>query len=145
MPAETDLKISARAGHPGQGVLERLEARLEDGSQLRMQIEDKDTSPFHVDKLAASVSWDETWQRLALADILFKGGDTELKLAGELTTAADRPGWRLAVAGTDAVISGAAAADPWRQGQSRRSRHQQRRAPPRFRPVVAAGRGCSVA
>ena len=62
-------------------------------------------------KLAASVSWDETQRRLALADILFKGGDTELKLAGELTTAADKPG-RLAVAGTDAVISGAMAADP---------------------------------
>ena len=112
MPAETDLKISARAeASLTKGVLERLEARLEGGSGS-VQIEDKDTSPFHVDKLAASVSWDETQRRLALADILFKGGDTELKLAGELTTAADKPGWRLAVAGTDAVISGAMAADP---------------------------------
>jgi hypothetical protein len=112
MPAETDLKISARAeASLTKGVLERLEARLE-GSNGSVQIEDKDTSAFHVDKLAASVSWDETQRRLALADILFKGGDTELKLAGELTTVADKPGWRLAVNGTDAVISGAMAADP---------------------------------
>jgi hypothetical protein len=112
VPAETDLKISARAeASLTKGVLERLEARLEGGNGS-VQIEDKDTSAFRVDNLAASVSWDETRRRLALQDILFKGGDTELKLAGELTTAADRPGWRLAVAGTDAVISGAMAADP---------------------------------
>jgi Protein of unknown function len=112
LPAETDLKISGRAeASLTRGVLERLEARLEGGGGV-VQIEDKDTSPFRVDELSASVSWDEAQRRLALQDILFKGGATELKLAGELTTAAGVPGWRLAVAGKDALISGATAADP---------------------------------
>jgi hypothetical protein len=117
LPAETDLKISGRAeASLTKGVLERLEARLEGGGGM-VQIEDKDTSPFRVDALSASVSWDEAQRRLALTDILFKGGDTELKLAGEMTTAAGVPGWRLAVAGKDGVISGATAADaPFKVG-----------------------------
>ncbi|MEA3041197.1 MAG: hypothetical protein QOC65_686, partial [Sphingomonadales bacterium] len=111
LPAETDLKISGRAeASLIKGVLERLEARLEGGGGM-VQIEDKDTSPFRVDTLAASLSWDEAQRRLALQDILFNGGDTELKLTGELTTAVGMPGWRLAVAGKDALISGATAAD----------------------------------
>ena len=75
LPAETDLKISGRAeASLTKGVLERLEGRFEGGGGM-VQIEDKDTSPFRVDSLSASVSWDEARRRLALADILFKGGE----------------------------------------------------------------------
>jgi hypothetical protein len=112
LPAATDLKLSGQAeASLTRGVLERLEARFETGGGT-VVIDDKDTSPIRVDSVSASASWDEARRRMALDDMQFRAGDTDLKLRGELTTVAGEPGWRLSLAGKDALISGATTVDP---------------------------------
>jgi hypothetical protein len=112
VPATTDLKLSGQAeASLTRGVLERLEARLQTGAGT-VVVDDKDTSPIRVDSVSASASWAEATRRMALEDIQFRAGDTDLKLRGELTTVAGEPGWRLALAGKDALFSGVTAVDP---------------------------------
>ena len=111
VPATTDLKLSGQAeASLTRGVLERLEARLQTGGGT-VVVDDKDTSPIRVDSVSASASWDEASRRMALEDMQFRAGDTDLKLRGELLTVAGEPGWRLALAGKDALFSGVTAVD----------------------------------
>ena len=111
VPADTDLKVSGRAeASLVKGVVQRFEARLETGRGT-IAIDDKDTSPFGVDSITATASWDEGKRQLTLGDMRYRAGETDLKLRGELTTVPGEPGWKLAVSGQDALFSGASPID----------------------------------
>jgi hypothetical protein len=111
LPAETSLKLSGSAEATlVHGKLERLETRLQTGSGI-VQVDDKDMPPIEVDSSSVFASWDESRRALVMQELDYKGGDTRLKLRGELTMLAGEPGWRMALAGRDGLISGATRSD----------------------------------
>jgi hypothetical protein len=111
LPAETSLKLSGNAEATiVHGKIERLATRLQTGSGI-IQIDDKDMPPIAVDASSAIASWEEGRRTLVIQDLDYKGGDTRLKLGGELTLVGDS-GWRMALAGRDGLISGATHLDP---------------------------------
>lgn len=111
LPGSTDLKLSMRAETAlVRGAIERFDAHLETGAGV-VQVNDKDTPLIPVDGALADASWDEGRGVLALKNLAYKGGDTNVRLQGELTGAKADQGWRLVLSGRDAVVSGATAHD----------------------------------
>jgi len=106
LPASAELKMSGRADAVLiQGQLKRLDGHFATGAGI-VQIHDKDTSPLAVDRAALELSWDEAQRTLNIRGAALKAGATDLRLQGQLTTAADRSGWRLRLDGKDSVLAG---------------------------------------
>jgi hypothetical protein len=111
LPAATDLEFSGRFDIAyADGRITELKTRLASNAGT-FQIEDKDTSPFPVERATIEAQWNEAEKALELQELGLKGGDTNLRLQGRLATpVADKP-WRLSLGGRDIVWSGAAAGD----------------------------------
>jgi uncharacterized protein YhdP len=75
-----------------------------------VQIDDPDMPPIQVDAASAETSWDESRRTLVLKDLAFRGGRTAIALTGEMTIGGD-DGWRVALSGKDAVLSGVTPGD----------------------------------
>lgn len=111
VPGTTDLKLSVRAEAAlVQGLVSRFDAHVETGGGV-VHVQDKDTPPILVDAALADASWDEARGALALKSLTYRGGDTNVRLQGEFLAAKADQGWRLALSGRDAVVSGAAPGD----------------------------------
>ena len=111
LPASTDLEFSGRFDIAyADGRIAELKARLASNAGT-FQIEDKDTSPFPVERATIEAQWIEAEKALEFQELGLQGGNTNLRLQGRLATPmADKP-WRLSLGGRDIVWSGAAAGD----------------------------------
>jgi hypothetical protein len=104
-PATTDVKLSAQAeAIITDGRLAKFEARFATSAGT-VVIDDKDMPPIEVGAAAGHGTWDEAARKLSLGALTFKAGDTDIRLHGD-AVAAPGQGWRLALAGKDAVVSG---------------------------------------
>ena len=104
-PASTDLKLSGRVQAAlTRRWLTRFDAHLTTAPGT-IQIHDEDMPPIQVDAASAETSWDESRRTLILKDLAFRGGRTVIGLTGEMTMGGEA-GWRVAVSGKDAVLSG---------------------------------------
>ncbi|WP_262271720.1 YhdP family protein [Microvirga yunnanensis] len=111
LPATTDLEFSGRFDIAyAQGRITELRTRLESNAGT-FQIEDKDTSPFPVERATIAAQWNEAEKALDLQELSLKGGDTKLLLQGRFATPVSGKPWRLSLGGRDLVWSGAAAGD----------------------------------
>jgi hypothetical protein len=112
LPATADLELSGQIDAVfANGRVSALKARLASNAGV-IQIDDKDTSPLPVERSFIDASWAEDRRTLVLERLELTGGDTHLRVAGELTAPADEPGWRAHLVGRDATLAGAAAGDP---------------------------------
>jgi hypothetical protein len=111
LPATTDLEFSGRfAIAYAEGRIKELKTRLESNTGT-FQIEDKDTSPFPVERATIEAQWNEAEKALEIQELGLQGGDTKLRLQGRLATpVADKP-WGLSLGGRDIVWSGATPGD----------------------------------
>ncbi|HZH09796.1 MAG TPA: DUF3971 domain-containing protein [Microvirga sp.] len=111
LPAATDLEFSGRFDMAyADGRVTELKTRL-DSNAGTIQIEDKDTSALPVERATIMADWDETRKTLNLPILELKGGDTQVRLQGTLTTPTAGNPWRLLLSGRDVVWSGAAPGD----------------------------------
>jgi hypothetical protein len=111
LPAATDLEFSGRFDVAyADGRLTELKTRL-DSNAGTIQIEDKDTSALPVERATIVAEWDEARKTLNLPTIEMKGGDTRLKLQGQLSAPAASDPWRLRLSGKDILWAGAAPGD----------------------------------
>ncbi|MBB4041937.1 hypothetical protein GGR34_003621 [Microvirga flocculans] len=111
LPASTDLQFSGRFDIAyADGRVTELKTRL-DSNAGTFQIEDKDTSPFPVDRASIEASWHEAGKALELHSLDVKGGDTQFRLQGRLLTPSAGNPWRLSLGGRDITWSGAASGD----------------------------------
>lgn len=119
LPAATDLEFSGRFDVAyANGRVTELKTRL-DSNAGTIQIEDKDTSALPVERATIVADWDEARKTLNLPTIEMKGGDTHLKLQGQLAAPAGDNPWRLRLNGRDIVWAGAAPGDaPLRVSQA---------------------------
>jgi hypothetical protein len=110
VPAATDLKLSGRMEAAlTRRWLTRFDAHLTTAPGT-VQIDDPDMPPIQVDAASAETSWDESRRTLVLKDLAFRGGRTAIALTGEMTIGGD-DGWRVALSGKDAVLSGVTPGD----------------------------------
>ncbi len=111
LPATTDLAFS---GHfdiaHANGRVTELKARLESNAGV-IQIEDKDTSPFHVDRAGVEADWNEAEKALDFHKLELIGGDTQVRLQGRVSAPSSTSPWRATLSGRDIVWTGATAAD----------------------------------
>ena len=111
LPATTDVEFSGRFDIAfADGRLTELKTRLESNAGT-VQIDDKDTSPFPVEHATIEAHWDEAGKALELESLEVKGGETQFRLQGRLSTPNGSNPWRMSLSGRDAVWSGAAAGD----------------------------------
>lgn len=111
LPAATDLEFSGRFDMAyADGRVTELKTRLDSNSGT-IKINDKDTSALPIERATIVAEWDETRKTLNLPTIEMKGGDTRLKLQGQLAVPTVSTPWRLRLSGTDIVWAGAAPGD----------------------------------
>jgi hypothetical protein len=111
LPANTDLEFSGRFDVAyADGRVTELKTRLDSNAGL-IQIDDKDTSPFPVERATIEAEWDESKKALNLRQLQLKGGDTHLNLQGQLAAPHATSPWRLSLKGRDVVWSGATVED----------------------------------
>jgi hypothetical protein len=111
LPAATDLEFSGRFDMAyADGRVTELKTRL-DSNAGTIQIDDKDTSALPVERATIVAEWDEAKKTLNLPTIEMKGGDTRLKLQGQLAAPTAKDPWRLRLSGKDIVWAGAAPGD----------------------------------
>lgn len=113
LPVDTDLKLSAKADVAiDAGRIETMTAEIRTGGG-NVLIEEKDFNPVTIDSLSAAVSWDEAGRAMKLDALDYRGAGNAVHLTGAWTAAP--PGaestWTLELAGKDAVLRGANAAD----------------------------------
>lgn len=112
IPATTDLELSGRIDAVfADGRAKELTARLTSNGGI-IEIDDKDTSPLAVEQTFIEAAWKEDTRTLALDRLELKGGDTHVRLSGELVAPADQPGWRAVLTGRGATLAGATEGDP---------------------------------
>lgn len=104
LTGEIDLALAA------DGTLARLEGAIAtDAGTLRTR------DPFMpfvpIETVAASVRWEPEAGRLAIEDVVLAGGRTRVALDGALVPDFANGGWRLDLAGRDAVVRGATPED----------------------------------
>ena len=97
IPATTDLEAvrqgSTRASPEGR--VDRAARPASSASAGTIQIDDKDTSPLPVETAARSTRHGTRARRaLLLTALELKGGDTHVRLQGELSALPGEPGWR---------------------------------------------------
>lgn len=111
LPAATDLEFSGRFDVAyADGRVTELKTRL-DSNAGTIQIEDKDTSALPVERATIVADWDEAKKTLNLPTIEMKGGETRLKLQGQLAAPTVSDPWRLRLSGKDLAWAGAAPGD----------------------------------
>jgi Protein of unknown function len=104
-PARANLKLSGQAeAIITEGRLAKLEMALATGAGT-VVIDDKDMPPIEVGAATGRGAWDEAARKLSLNALTFRARETDIRLHGELT-ALPGQGWRLALSGEDAVVSG---------------------------------------
>ncbi|HKH34935.1 MAG TPA: DUF3971 domain-containing protein, partial [Beijerinckiaceae bacterium] len=109
-PATAHLKLSGKAeAILTEGRVAKLEGTFATSGGTVI-INDKDMPPIEVGAATSQVAWDETTRKLSLGALTFKARETDIRLQGELATVPGG-GWRLALSGKDAVISGARPGD----------------------------------
>ncbi|MET0527550.1 MAG: DUF3971 domain-containing protein [Microvirga sp.] len=111
LPAATDLEFSGRFDVAyADGRVTELKTRL-DSNAGTIQIEDKDTSALPVERATIVADWDEAKKTLNLPTIEMKGGETRLKLQGQLAAPTVSDPWRLRLSGKNLAWAGAAPGD----------------------------------
>ncbi len=111
MPATTNLKMSGKVDASfADGRVTDLAARLSSQAGT-IQIHDPDTSPLIVDILSLDMAWNEARRSLLVKHLDLKGGDTKVRLEGELAAPAGEPTWSAVLRSRDATLNGASAGE----------------------------------
>ncbi|HEY8381802.1 MAG TPA: DUF3971 domain-containing protein [Microvirga sp.] len=111
LPATTDLKLSGRIDATyADGKIGEFKANLGSTSGS-VQIDDPDTSPLRVEAVTVDAAWNEDRRVVAFRRLELKGGDTHVRLEGELAAPAGEPGWRATLTGRQATLAGLGAGD----------------------------------
>ncbi|MBY0257812.1 DUF3971 domain-containing protein [Methylobacterium sp.] len=113
LPVETDLKLSAKAEVAiDAGRIETMTAEIGTGGG-NVLIEEKDFNPVTIDSLKALVSWDEGKRAMRLDGLDYHGAGNAVHLTGTWLAGASGSdaAWTLQLAGENAVLRGANAAD----------------------------------
>ncbi len=104
------LTGSARIGLDAEDHIRQFDARLASNAGS-LSIDDPHLRTLAVEELSAIASWDPQRKRLIIPTLDYSSGRTLLRLSGEAEPADGEGGWRLALSGRDARLSGAAASD----------------------------------
>ncbi|KAA2235278.1 YhdP family protein [Salinarimonas soli] len=106
----SNLKVSgdAQLGIAGDGALQRLDVRLSTGPG-RLTLPNRG-GEMTIDSASASASWKPERGVFAIDEVAYRAGETRIGLSGELAEDPGR-GWRLALQGRDARLSGAGPRD----------------------------------
>ncbi|MGJ3265014.1 MAG: AsmA-like C-terminal region-containing protein [Salinarimonas sp.] len=94
-----------------EGDLRRFTARMESNSG-RLRTRDPFMPIVPVERIAGEVFWRPGEETLVVEGLEIAGARTRLTLAGAVTPDGEDGRWRLALAGRDAVVRGATAAEP---------------------------------
>ena len=112
LPATTDLKLTGQVDAAlTAGRVTEIRARLESNAG-EIQIDDPDTTPLPVERLAMDLLWDESRRTLVIPMLELRGGPTQVRLQGELLAPAGEPGLRAVFTGQNATLDGAKPGDP---------------------------------
>jgi len=104
------LSGSLDFGIDAENGIRRLDARLS-SSAGRLAINDPEFSSLRVDDVTAEAFWDPDVERLEIRRLDYRSGVSDIRLRGEAVAASEAGGWRLALSGSEAVLSGATARD----------------------------------
>jgi AsmA-like C-terminal region len=111
VPATSDLKLTGRVDAAfADGRATQFRAQLASNAG-EIQIDDPDTTPLPVERLAIEMFWDESRRALVFPSLELKGGATQVRLEGEVAAPKGEPGLRAAFTGRGATLEGAKPGD----------------------------------